>query len=50
MPGEQLMKIKAIGMNRAECMHRQGKYKINNPVESFLGLEAAGEVYDPDTK
>lgn len=44
------MKIKAIGMNRAECMHRQGKYKINNPVESFLGLEAAGEVYDPDTK
>jgi len=31
-------------------LHRQGKYKINRPIEDFLGLEAAGEVYDPSTK
>jgi NADPH:quinone reductase-like Zn-dependent oxidoreductase len=44
------MKVKAIGINRAECLHRQGKYKIGKPAEAFLGLEAAGEVYDPVSK
>lgn len=36
--GELLLKVKALGINRAECLHRQGKYKINRPVEGFLGL------------
>jgi hypothetical protein len=48
--GEVLIKIKALGINRAETLHRKGAYKINRPVESFLGLEASGEVYDPKTK
>ena len=42
--------MKALGINRAECLHREGKYKINRPVEGYLGLEAAGEVFDPKTK
>jgi NADPH:quinone reductase-like Zn-dependent oxidoreductase len=41
-PGELLLKIKALGINRAECLHRQGKYKINRPIEGLLGLEASG--------
>lgn len=49
-PGQLLLKVKTLGINRAQCLHRQGKYKINRPVEGFLGLEAAGEVYDPLTK
>ena len=40
--GHLLLKVKALGMNRAECLHRQGKYKINRPEEGFLGLEASG--------
>lgn len=32
LPGEVLFKVKALGINRAECLHRQGKYKINRPV------------------
>lgn len=41
-PGEVLMKIKALGINRAETLQRQGKIKINRPVEGFIGLEASG--------
>jgi NADPH:quinone reductase-like Zn-dependent oxidoreductase len=37
-PGEVLFKVKALGINRAECLHRQGKYKINRPIEGYLGL------------
>lgn len=40
--GEVLLKVRALGINRAETLHRQGKYKINRPAESFLGLEASG--------
>lgn len=31
-PGDVLLKVKALGINRAECLHRQGKYKINRPA------------------
>ena len=48
--GDVLMKVKAVGMNRAETLHRQGKYKITKPKEAFIGLEACGEIYDPKTK
>ena len=44
------MKVKAIGINRAETLHRMGKYPINKEVEKYLGLEASGEVIDPNTK
>lgn len=44
------MKVRAVGINRAECLHREGKYKVTRPEEAFLGLEAAGEVYDAETK
>lgn len=47
---EVLMRVKAVGVNRAECLHRAGKYKIGKPSEAHIGLEAAGEVYDPKTK
>jgi NADPH:quinone reductase len=40
--GDVLIKVKALGINRAETLHRQGKYKINRPAEGFLGLEASG--------
>lgn len=45
-----LMKVKAIGINRAETLHRMGKYPIKREEEKYLGLEAAGEVIDPKTK
>ena len=44
-----LIKIKAIGLNRAETLQRQGKYPLKPGEENLLGLEAAGEVYDPKT-
>ena len=34
----ELMRIKAVGINRAECMHRVGKYPIKNEVEKYIGL------------
>ena len=43
------MKIKAIGLNRAEVMLRQGKYPTKTQQDKLLGLEAAGEVYDHQT-
>lgn len=41
--------MKAIGINRAETLQRQGKYPLKQGDEDLLGLEAAGEVYDPQT-
>ena len=46
----ELIRVKAVGINRAECMHRMGKYPIKNEVEKYIGLEACGEVLDPLTK
>lgn len=43
------MKIKAIGLNRAEIIQRQGKYPLKPGDPNLLGLEAAGEIYDPET-
>lgn len=30
LPGHHLMKVKAVGINRAECLHRMGRYPIKN--------------------
>lgn len=35
---ELLVKVKAVGINRAECLHRAGKYKIGKPSEAYIGL------------
>lgn len=44
-----MIKVKAIGLNRAETLLRQGKYPVKPGEEVLLGLEAAGEVYNPKT-
>ena len=42
--GEALLKVKAIGLNRAEVMFREGKYLELPTLPSKLGYEAAGVV------
>lgn len=43
-PGEVRLRIRAIGLNRAEIMFRRGEY-IQQPVfPTQLGYEAAGEI------
>ncbi|QND52137.1 zinc-dependent alcohol dehydrogenase family protein [Phyllobacterium sp. 628] len=43
-PGEVQIRVKAIGLNRAESLMRSGTYIENPPLPSGLGLEAAGIV------
>jgi len=43
-PGEVRIKIKAIGINRAESLYRSGKYFEQPILPSKLGYEAAGIV------
>jgi NADPH:quinone reductase-like Zn-dependent oxidoreductase len=42
--GEALLRVKAIGLNRAEVMFREGHYLEAPSLPSKLGYEAAGEV------
>jgi NADPH:quinone reductase-like Zn-dependent oxidoreductase len=42
--GEVRLKVKAIGLNRAEVMFRKGQYLETPVLPSKLGYEAAGEV------
>jgi len=43
-PGEVRIRVKAIGLNRAEIMYRSGAY-VQDPVyPAQLGYEAAGEI------
>jgi NADPH:quinone reductase-like Zn-dependent oxidoreductase len=42
--GEAILRVKAIGLNRAEVMFRQGRYLESPVLPSKLGYEAAGEV------
>jgi NADPH:quinone reductase-like Zn-dependent oxidoreductase len=48
--GEALLKVKAIGLNRAEVMFRAGQYLEMPVLPSKLGYEAAGvvEAVGPD--
>jgi NADPH:quinone reductase-like Zn-dependent oxidoreductase len=48
--GEVLLKVKAIGLNRAEVMFREGHYLETPVLPSKLGYEAAGvvEAVGPD--
>ena len=43
-PGEVRIRIKALGLNRAEALMRSGAYIETPPLPSGLGLEAAGIV------
>jgi NADPH:quinone reductase-like Zn-dependent oxidoreductase len=42
--GEVLLKVEAIGLNRAEVMFRSGKYIDTPSFPSLLGYEAAGVI------
>jgi len=43
-PGEARLRVKAIGLNRAEVSFRQGKYLVHPELPSKLGYEASGIV------
>jgi NADPH:quinone reductase-like Zn-dependent oxidoreductase len=43
-PGEVRLRVKAIGLNRAEVMVREGKYLWNPAFPAKLGFEASGIV------
>lgn len=43
-PDEVRLKIRAIGLNRAEVLFRQGAYIYQPTLPSTLGTEAAGEI------
>lgn len=43
---EVLVKVSAIGVNRADCMQRQGKYPAPAGDSPILGLECAGTVVE----
>lgn len=43
-PGEVLIRTRAIGVNRADCLQRRGLYPPPPGASHILGLEVAGEV------
>lgn len=43
-PGEVRIRVRALGLNRAEAMIRSGRYVMTPPLPSGLGCEAAGIV------
>ena len=43
---EVLVKVSAVGVNRADCMQRQGKYPAPKGDSPILGLECAGTVVE----
>jgi putative PIG3 family NAD(P)H quinone oxidoreductase len=43
---ELLVKVKAIGVNRADILQRQGKYPAPAGESDILGLEVCGEVVE----
>jgi NADPH:quinone reductase-like Zn-dependent oxidoreductase len=42
--GEVRLRVKAIGLNRAEVMFRQGKYLVSPVLPAKLGYEASGTI------
>ena len=43
-PGEVLLRVRAIGLNFADCMARQGVYPKVPAAPSVPGMEVSGEV------
>jgi NADPH:quinone reductase-like Zn-dependent oxidoreductase len=44
--GEIRLRVKAIGLNRAETHFRQGRYRFTPKLPSKIGYEASGIVED----
>ena len=44
--GEVLVRVRAIGVNRADCMQRSGNYPLPAGESDILGLELAGDVVE----
>ena len=42
--GEVLLEVKAAGINRPDCIQRQGHYAPPTGVTDIPGLEVAGEI------
>ncbi|WP_227247549.1 zinc-dependent alcohol dehydrogenase family protein [Paraburkholderia caribensis] len=51
-PGEVRLRVKAIGLNRAEIMFRNGQYFLTPNLPSNIGYEASGivEAVGPDVE
>ncbi|MEW6984490.1 NAD(P)H-quinone oxidoreductase [Colwelliaceae bacterium 6471] len=47
---ECLIRVRAIGINRADLLQRDGKYPAPKGESSILGLEISGEVVESDSK
>ncbi|WFR96128.1 NAD(P)H-quinone oxidoreductase [Rhizobium tumorigenes] len=45
-PGEVLVRVEAIGVNRPDVAQRQGNYPAPKDASPILGLEVSGEVVD----
>ena len=45
-PGELLVRVRAAGVNRADCLQRAGSYPMPPGLGNVPGLEIAGEVVD----
>lgn len=43
-PGEVLIRVEAAGLNRADCVQREGNYPPPPGASEILGLEAAGTI------
>jgi len=43
-PGEVLIRVSAAGVNRPDCLQRQGLYPVPADADPLPGLEVAGEV------
>ena len=43
-PNELLVRVRAVGLNRADCLQRAGNYPPPPGQSDILGLELAGEV------
>ncbi len=42
--GEVLIEVHAAGVNRADCLQRMGRYKLQPGVSPILGMEVSGVV------
>ncbi|MCS4492152.1 NAD(P)H-quinone oxidoreductase [Corynebacterium sp. ES2715-CONJ3] len=47
--GEVLVKVRAVGVNRADILQAAGHYPPPAGESEILGLECAGEIVDPGT-
>lgn len=43
-PGEVLVRVHAAGVNRPDCLQRQGAYPVPPDADPLPGLEIAGEI------